>query len=93
VEQMVKAYAALRYDSVQIPGGAWRLFSYELLDGQDRSEDFVFCKRWRDIGGKVWCDPNISFIHIGIKGYVGNLDKWLRAHPSLGKIYQPREAA
>ena len=34
-------------------------------------EDFTFCKRWRDIGGKVYLDALLRFQHIGRKAWSG----------------------
>jgi hypothetical protein len=36
-------------------------------------EDSSFCKRWRDVGGRVWVDPDITTAHIAAPGhhYVG----------------------
>lgn len=94
VEKMVKAYADLHYHSPQVPTtGAWRLFSFDMVDGQDRSEDFMFCKRWQDIGGTVWCAPDVHIVHIGKYAYNGNFDQYLKAHPSLSKLYEPGVSA
>lgn len=43
------------------------------------SEDYAFCKRWRDIGGKVWVDPEIRMAHIGNKSFEGHLGDMLRS--------------
>lgn len=32
-------------------------------DGQMWTEDFTFCNRWRELGGKVWIDPEIETGH------------------------------
>lgn len=79
-EQMVKAYAALAYMERGAPDDtAWMLFQLNVqANGIYYSEDMIFAKRWRDIGGQVWCDPEISFMHIGNKGFVGRLGDWLR---------------
>lgn len=29
------------------------------------SEDLMMCKRWRGLGGKIWCEPTIKCGHIG----------------------------
>jgi len=29
------------------------------------SEDWLFCKRWREMGGKVWVDTRVRLIHFG----------------------------
>jgi hypothetical protein len=56
------------------------LFSIEFRDGQVRGEDYVFCERWRDIGGKVFVDPYLDLTHHdGATGYAGNLAAWLKS--------------
>ena len=37
------------------------------------AEDYAFCQRWRDIGGKVFMDASISMAHIGTKAFAGRL--------------------
>lgn len=37
------------------------------------SEDFTFCKRWRDIGGKIYLDLCVNLTHIGVKKYDGSI--------------------
>lgn len=37
-----------------------------------KTEDYVFCDRWRGLGGQIWCYPNISFTHQGMKDWSGN---------------------
>lgn len=35
-------------------------------------EDLHFCNLWRDIGGKIYVEPNINFYHHGFAGFYGN---------------------
>lgn len=94
VEKMAKEYAHLEYLSVQLlDGKGLRLFSFDVVDGQERSEDFMFCKRWTDIGGKVLCDPDINFGHAGGHIYTGNFHKFLEEHVTLKDIYKPEASA
>ena len=46
-------------------------------DNRVLSEDYAFCQRWRDIGGKVFMDASISMAHVGTKAYMGRLGEWL----------------
>lgn len=48
-------------------------------DGQRRclGEDYAFCQRWRDIGGKVYLDASIGMMHIGSKAYQGKLGEFV----------------
>ena len=43
------------------------------FDGLGQSEDFAFCKDWRSIGGKVWCDPAIKMAHVGDFAFQGDV--------------------
>ena len=42
-------------------------------------EDFFFAERWREMGGQIWVDPNITFTHRGSKGWVGNFMDAIKA--------------
>ena len=44
------------------------------------SEDYTFCRRYREIGGQVWVDPELMLHHTGSKCYSGKLGDWLREH-------------
>ena len=40
-------------------------------------EGYVFCERWRGVGGTVYVDPKIHLKHIGLKVYDhGTLEQW-----------------
>ena len=36
------------------------------------SEDYTFCRRWRDIGGQIWLDTQGALVHTGPHGFAGN---------------------
>jgi hypothetical protein len=43
------------------------------------SEDYTFCRRWQQIGGKIWIDPKTKLTHIGsytFNGNIGDLLNW-----------------
>jgi hypothetical protein len=43
------------------------------------SEDYAFCRRWRDMGGKVWADAQSKLKHLGQHQFGGDLKKSLVA--------------
>ena len=53
------------------PGG-------KIIDGQFWGEDLVWCKAWEAMGGALWIDPNVQFVHVGRKGWQGNFLKYLQ---------------
>ena len=53
------------------------LFQFQLIDHVFHSEDYVFCKKWRDIGGKVWIDTDLTLHHAGAKVFSGCFHKFL----------------
>jgi len=76
LERMVRDYAGLTYtrQEQKICG----LFDAYRLDSKKFSEDYSFCQRWRDIGGKVWLDPNFKMGHVGSKVFTGCIGEWLK---------------
>jgi hypothetical protein len=51
--------------------------------GRYLSEDYAFCRRWRDMGGKVYADLNSEIVHLGQHLFRGNLAESLRAQGKL----------
>ena len=52
---------------------------YAIMDGQVRdgrllTEDYSFCRRWQDLGGKIYVDPTIRLSHTGT--YVFSETEW-----------------
>jgi hypothetical protein len=41
--------------------------------GQYLSEDYAFCRRWRDLGGEIWADMESRLTHVGHTAYSGSL--------------------
>lgn len=72
LEQMIKAYPELAYDEPYAPGGvSYSLFDFARNGRNYISEDYVFCQRYRALGGKIWAEPRITFEHIGQKAMRG----------------------
>jgi predicted O-methyltransferase YrrM len=89
LDRMRAAYPDLCYEENVIKTENRRITeAYDLfgmgIDKERRrytTEDFYFCKRWREIGGELWCYPNVDFDHIGKKAYSGNYHEYLLTLP------------
>jgi hypothetical protein len=46
--------------------------------GQYLSEDYAFCRRWRELGGEIWADMEARLIHVGAIAYTGSLTQAMR---------------
>lgn len=79
IEKMMEAYPETHY--LKEPkhlihkgddGHRWALFD-TMIDEDNRylSEDYTFCRRWQQMGGKIWLDPEIELSHIGTFVYPG----------------------
>lgn len=54
-------------------------FQMPYTNGHLRGEDSFFCEEWRDSGGTVFLDPEITLTHWDFnKPYVGHIGKWLK---------------
>jgi len=84
--QLMKHYPDLNYTPDGPPNHPqkhlhWRFFDC-MVDpdsGRYLSEDFAFCRLWRDIGGKVWADLDCRLGHLGQHMFQGNLFESLKA--------------
>jgi hypothetical protein len=79
IERMIEAYPEARYAGVHAYSNAKGGESYALfeclIDRETRtyvSEDFGFCQKWRDLGGKIWLDTEGKLTHIGAYNFVGH---------------------
>lgn len=79
VQAMQAAYTETEYRVEKCEPGQrfFNLFGemYERHDGYDLplllGEDFAFCRRWRDMDGQVFMDPDIALDHRGEQVYSG----------------------
>jgi hypothetical protein len=55
-------------------GVRWAFFDCEIdkADGRYLSEDYLFCRRWQSLGGKIWLDPQITLSHTGTYTFQGH---------------------
>ena len=51
---------------------AYALFDCRVEDNHYLSEDWLFCNRWANIGGKIYIDVSIDLTHTGQEDYKGS---------------------
>lgn len=79
VQRMINAYPETMYKRIDAMGETnsntryYALFdgSIDEESGTYLSEDYTFCKRWREIGGEVWLDTSFSLTHAGRASFSG----------------------
>jgi hypothetical protein len=94
IEHMIAAYPESRYKNVHAYSNAKTAESYALFDcmidketGAYVSEDFGFCQKWRDIGGKIWLDTESTLTHIGSYNFQGNAKPRFSCENSLDRSH------
>ncbi len=79
LEKMVGQYPDSEFYVETAPDEkAWALFADYRIGRHKMGEDYAFCRRWTDMGGQVFIDPEISMAHIGFKTFPGHIGDWLR---------------
>lgn len=80
-EKLIKAHPETKYvDDVGL-GKEFEPMMYAIFDckidarGHYLSEDWLFCRRWQDIGGEIWAHGKTLLNHIGHYEYQGDLSK------------------
>lgn len=67
------AHYAARGIAPDLAPWLFNVFCAGVVDGEPLSEDYAFCRRWRDSGRAVLVDPSIFLEHVGSKAYAGRL--------------------
>ena len=79
IDKMIKSHPQCKYtDDCGFLVGEENRFAYSLFDcaivnDHYYSEDWLFCHRWRLIGGKIFVDITIDLWHTGQEDYQGRL--------------------
>jgi len=78
IERMIKHYPETRYmpevfdDPSQDGVEKYALFDTMIENGRYLSEDYTFCRRWQNMGGRIYVDPSIVLDHVGTYTFKGN---------------------
>lgn len=84
IEEMVSAYPDLWYwnGDRKVPA----LFKTHIdSDHQFIGEDVAFCRRWTNLGGKLYVMPDMTFQHVGRNRWQGNFFDHLMANQPQGQ--------
>jgi hypothetical protein len=80
-EKLIEAHPETKYvDDVGL-GKQYEPYMYAIFDvaidhkGHYLSEDWLFCRRWQKIGGKIWAHSKVLLNHIGHYEYKGDLNQ------------------
>jgi hypothetical protein len=82
--RMCEAHPELRYKMAQRTADLKRdgPYSFALFEcmiesetGLYLSEDYAFCRRWRDLGGEIWLDIRSALTHYGPHAFKGDFAK------------------
>lgn len=76
-ERMRDAYPELKYQDGVTGKMTYDFFGTFVKNGRWYGDDYGFCHLWEEIGGEMWCMPNIQFTHIGSRNHDGNFHNYL----------------
>lgn len=72
IERMIDAHPEWQYENKDGNGKVAALFDFAIKDGNFVGEDYLFCDRVQELGGKIWVDVDISLPHIGTQAFTNN---------------------
>lgn len=76
INAFAKAYPQLLFGPPMSPD--LDMFNHGVIDGVWYGEDYAFCKRWQEAGGKIWLLPDLDIDHnSGDTCYQGNFHDYL----------------
>ena len=96
IETMFFKYPELQYknnvagyytENTNVEDYFYTLFDTE-IDPESKvylSEDYLFCKRWRECGGELWLDLSTNLNHTGVMDYKGCLSININAIDTLNQ--------
>lgn len=80
-EKLIAAHPETKYvDDVGL-GKQYEPYMYSIFDckidekGHYLSEDWLFCRRWQELGGEIWAHSKVLLNHVGHYEFKGDLDK------------------
>ena len=89
IERMIAAHPEWQYENKEGNGTVAGVFDFAIKDGRFVGEDYLFCDRVAELGGKVWVDVDISLPHIGTEAFTNNFREEVLI-PMLENLRQSR---
>lgn len=90
LDKLIAARPDLKYIPDFKPGDPRADYCYRFFDvmvepetNRYLSEDYAFCRRWRDLGGKVFIDTTAKLEHVGHFSWHGDFATSLRLAPEM----------
>lgn len=93
IEKMIEKYPdSYINDVIGYPNGReyYTLFDTMIYNKRYLSEDFAFCRKWRDIGGTVWADLYSNLSHSGFHCFEGNLMESMKGMFEIEKVKETK---
>ena len=84
-EQIAAVHPELIYECPIYHKSTYNFFGMGVKEGKWVGDDYGFCDLWREIGGRCYVLPNITFQHRGHKNYQGNLHQHLLRPAQMGE--------
>jgi hypothetical protein len=74
-EEMIRRQPELKgTGEPKMPLEEQRLYYRFFQFGDDETtEDYMFCDRWRALGGRIFIDPSVNLSHVGETAYAGSI--------------------
>lgn len=77
LQRVVDAHPELTANVADSGGPAQAAMVFDTMiepeTGHYLSEDYAFCRRWRDLGGEIWAEVEARLTHVGQAAYAGRL--------------------
>lgn len=88
INRLIEKYPELCYGERHSPH--FDLFNHGAHNHTWYGEDYACCRRWLDIGERIWTIPDLDLVHHGGDGtdYPGNLHRFLLAQPGGSEFNQ-----
>ena len=80
--KIIEAYSKQVFWDMASCTDCWAVWDFGVRPEGWHGEDYRFCDRWREIGGKLYADTEIPLSHTGRKTWTGDFGKWLRLLPA-----------